>query len=88
LLRAPTGPLDVDAETEPAVFAQYAGDRYMLRTRKWKYIENAEDQTVELFDLEADPAELQNLAKHQPERVEAFRKSVLDRLAEIRAGGR
>jgi len=32
----------------------------MVRTRKWKYIRRAAD-TDELYDMENDPAELENL---------------------------
>lgn len=52
-----------------SVFAQYHGDEFglytqrMVRTDRYKYVYNAPD-VDELYDLEADPAELQNLIDH------------------------
>jgi arylsulfatase A-like enzyme len=51
----------------PSVFATYHGNQFglysqrMLRTRRWKYVWNATAED-ELYDLEADPGELTNLA--------------------------
>ncbi len=51
------------------VFAQYHGDEFglysqrMLRTDRFKFVYNAPDVN-ELYDLEADPHELHNLANH------------------------
>jgi arylsulfatase A-like enzyme len=53
--------LDADAPRRDAVFAE---DNYltMMRTGSWKYVHYAFDEGVgELYDLEADPHELDNL---------------------------
>ncbi len=44
-----------------------------VRFRNWKLIESSEP---ELFDLDADPAELNNLAATDPERVHRFREEL------------
>jgi len=44
-----------------------------VRLGRWKLIEGPEEGTLELFDLERDPAERTNLAGEMPERVEALR---------------
>ncbi|MBV0925847.1 sulfatase-like hydrolase/transferase [Halomicroarcula limicola] len=52
-----------------AIFAEYHGDEMglysqrMVRTRRYKYVFNAPD-VDELYDLERDPHELQNLVDH------------------------
>ncbi|WP_262177934.1 sulfatase-like hydrolase/transferase [Haloarcula laminariae] len=52
-----------------AVFGEYHGDEMglysqrMVRTKRYKYVFNAPD-TDELYDLDADPHELQNLVDH------------------------
>jgi len=40
-----------------------------MRSGTWKLIENFEDQTLELYDLEADTGEMNNLVNVHPERV-------------------
>jgi len=60
---------DEDHERRDAVFAQYHGDEMglysqrMVRTERYKYVFNAPD-IDELYDLVADPHELQNLIDH------------------------
>lgn len=60
---------DVDGEWPDSAFAQYHGDEFglysqrMVRTDRYKYVYNGPD-IDELYDLESDPAELQNLIDH------------------------
>jgi arylsulfatase A-like enzyme len=60
---------DDDRETRDAVFGEYHGDEMglysqrMVRTKQYKYVFNAPD-IDELYDLDADPHELQNLIDH------------------------
>mgnify|MGYP006295220739 CR=1 FL=1 len=55
----------------PDIFATYHGNQFgayserMVRDRRWKYVWNATD-VDELYDLEADPGELQNRI-HDPD---------------------
>ncbi len=57
------------ADWPEAVFAEYHGDEFglysqrMVRTAQYKFVYNGPDRN-ELYDLEADPAELQNLIDH------------------------
>ncbi|MBA46451.1 MAG: hypothetical protein CL893_00005, partial [Dehalococcoidia bacterium] len=41
------------------------GRRKMVRTDKWKYITDSNDDIDELYDLENDPWELENLSKQK-----------------------
>lgn len=54
---------DPDAEGPEAIFSEYnlrsQHDCYMVRTKRFKYIENHSD-IPELYDLEADPGETRN----------------------------
>jgi choline-sulfatase len=45
------------------------GDKYGLRAGRWKYIEAREEDSYELFDLLADPAESHNLRPSDPEQA-------------------
>lgn len=66
-------------------FGEYHGDRclsgaYMLRRGKWKFIYYV-DYPPQLFDLEGDPWELNNLAEEQPavvREMEAILRSRFD----------
>ena len=66
-----------------SVYAQYHGDEFglysqrMVRTDRYKFVYNGPDRN-ELYDLEADPHELQNLIEH-PAYVEN-RSEMADRL--------
>ncbi|WP_226039446.1 sulfatase-like hydrolase/transferase [Natrinema sp. DC36] len=80
--------VDGDAVSEAwsdSTFAQYHGDEFglysqrMVRTGRYKYVYNGPD-IDELYDLEADPAELQNLIDH-PE-YEAVRREMRERLVD------
>ncbi|SDK82405.1 sulfatase-like hydrolase/transferase [Natronorubrum texcoconense] len=72
------GDPDVVPGWPDSTFAQYHGDEFglytqrMVRTRQFKYVYNGPD-IDELYDLEGDPAELQNLIDH-PEYDEVRRK--------------
>jgi arylsulfatase A-like enzyme len=47
-----------------------------LRQGDWKLIENYEDGRLELYNLEADPAEQNDLASGQPERAAAMQQEL------------
>jgi arylsulfatase A-like enzyme len=70
-------------ERPDSVFAQYHGDEFglysqrMVRTERYKYVYNGPD-VDELYDVAADPAELQNLIDH-PDYAET-RREMRDRL--------
>ncbi|AGB30382.1 sulfatase [Natrinema pellirubrum DSM 15624] len=74
-----------DLEWRDSTFAQYHGDEFglysqrMVRTAAYKYVYNGPDMD-ELYDLEADPAELRNLIDH-PE-YETVRTNMRERLTE------
>ncbi|WP_455448899.1 sulfatase-like hydrolase/transferase [Natrinema thermotolerans] len=74
-----------DLEWRDSTFAQYHGDEFglysqrMVRTAAYKYVYNGPD-IDELYDLEADPAELQNLIDH-PDYANA-RREMRERLIE------
>ena len=53
---------EVDHSDEGAVFSQYGGFRYAVRTRNWKLIRNMSPLSLELYDLRTDPKEKRNLA--------------------------
>ena len=48
-------------ETERLEGIRLQGEQYGIRVGKWKYIESPELGRVELYDLERDPRELENL---------------------------
>ena len=50
-----------------------AGQKFGLRTGRWKLIDGPEERSLELFDLESDPGERSNLAVEEPERTESLR---------------
>jgi len=49
-----------------------------FRVGDWKLVENYEDGSVELYELDADPSESSNLAAEQPERVQAMLEKMRD----------
>ena len=55
-------------DDEDAVFSQYEGHRYSIRTASWKLIRNLDVGTTELYDLRNDPQETQNVIAAFPER--------------------
>jgi arylsulfatase A-like enzyme len=46
-----------------------AGEKFGVRLGRWKLIEGPEEETLELFDLAADPAESVNLVDRDPRRA-------------------
>lgn len=48
---------------------EVAGEKFGLRSGRWKYLEAPDEGTRELYDLERDPAELSSLAAERPEEV-------------------
>jgi arylsulfatase A-like enzyme len=57
-----------------------AGEKFAVRAGTWKYIEAPQEKTRELYDLQADPGETENLA--------TARQEVAERLARGLAGWR
>ncbi|MCU4972743.1 sulfatase-like hydrolase/transferase [Halobacteria archaeon AArc-m2/3/4] len=76
---------DTDDSRPDSVFAQYHGDEFglytqrMVRTGEYKFVYNGPDRN-ELYDLEADPAELQNLIDHPG--YDDAREAMQERLVE------
>jgi arylsulfatase A-like enzyme len=67
-------PPAADEGVEPAVFSQFRDQRYAVRTRRWKLIENfGPTRGTELYDLLADPGEGENLADREGEVVRRLR---------------
>lgn len=53
-------------------------ERYGYITEKWSYIWRGEDEPAELYDLESDPMEQQNVAEEYPEKVKQFEAKIQD----------
>jgi arylsulfatase A-like enzyme len=64
-----------------------AGEMYGLRLRNWKYIEAPAQQSWELFDLAADPAETTSLRETEPATASALADLLHAWIADA-AGGR
>ena len=56
LIRQP----EEEAPDRVVVFDEYSNTR-MIRTKKWKYVDRYPDGPNQLFDMEKDPEELENL---------------------------
>ena len=54
-------------------FTEQSAARFGLRDGRWKMILDADVGRAQLFDLETDPAERNNLAAAQPDRVRRYR---------------
>ncbi|MCU4926219.1 sulfatase-like hydrolase/transferase [Halobacteria archaeon AArc-dxtr1] len=76
---------EAPADWPESTFSQYHGEEFglytqrMVRTERYKFVYNGPDVN-ELYDLERDPAELQNLVDH-PE-YEGVRRELQDQLVE------
>jgi len=64
-----------------AIVAQYGTARYAVRTRSWKLIENR-DGDAELYHLESDPGEQDDVADRHPRIVERLRAELAAWMAE------
>ena len=58
-----------DTIAERPIFSQYGGHRFAIRSGSFKLIEDVEAGRAELYDLEKDPREQQDLAADHPEMV-------------------
>ncbi|MEX2308321.1 MAG: sulfatase [Pirellulales bacterium] len=56
-----------------------------IRDGRWKLIQWHEDDAVELYDLAADPGEMQNLAERHPDVTERLRASLAAWRRDVRA---
>jgi choline-sulfatase len=70
----------LDESSDSGVYGVYLAEgviapMFMIRTGKWKYIW-CETDPAQLFDLEADPWELTNLASTKPKLSASFRNEV------------
>jgi len=61
-------------EVAEGVYAE--GEKFGLRRGRWKLIEGPEEETLELFDLESDPEERENLVDREAERVKQMREEI------------
>jgi N-acetylgalactosamine-6-sulfatase len=52
--------------------------RLALRHEEWKFLMNPSRNRVELYNIEEDPGEVDNLARENPALVEQFSKNLLD----------
>jgi arylsulfatase A-like enzyme len=48
-----------------------------LRDGRWKYIHDIDSGRSRLFDLDADPAELANLADSKPDRAGGYKRELV-----------
>jgi len=72
------------------IFAQYTDLLYGIRTPRWKLIQAPKNGHIQLFDLEADPRELRNVATRRATvtegllgELEAWKKASADRVSRM-----
>lgn len=79
--------------TDPAYSVRDAafsinGNSFLLRTKKWAYIQHGEDASkgIQLYDMEKDPKQFTNLAlkPEHKETVESFKQRLAQKLKEVR----
>ncbi len=58
------------------IFSQYGSLRYSIRTAKWKFIFTAPSGNPELYDLQNDPQEQNNIAADEPTLSASFRDKI------------
>ena len=65
-----------DTSRAPRAYFYVAEDRFSLGVREgnWKYIFDLREGTEQLYDLDRDPTEQQNLASQEPERCARLRQ--------------
>jgi arylsulfatase A-like enzyme len=63
------------------------GEKLGIRLGHWKYIEAAEEGSFELFDLDADPGETDNLVAARPEKAEELAAELRDWWEHSNRGG-
>jgi len=57
--------------------------RFGFRTRRWKYLYDGKTDGHELYDLEADPGETNDVSNEHEERAETFQELLRERLEAI-----
>ncbi|HRI52850.1 MAG TPA: sulfatase-like hydrolase/transferase, partial [Pseudomonadota bacterium] len=62
------------ADEVPRFLTDHAVYQVGLRQGRWKFIDEPESGRAQLFDLQADPDELQDVAAAQPQRVARYRE--------------
>jgi len=75
-----------DPEEEPRVISETTSDdgyKISLRTAEWKFIWDTNDGVEELYDLDADPGERENVATDRPDLVDDFRGALQDHIDEM-----
>lgn len=57
--------------------------KHAARTDKWKYIWDKDTEEIELYNLEKDPREMQDVSDEKPKTVERFHTMLTERSSEI-----
>ena len=77
-----------EVRTEAFSMNAHKGKSYLLRNKKWAYIQHRENSTggIELYNIETDPKQFTNLAKKEEykEIVFEFKKKLKNKLLEVR----